>query len=311
MGGAHHPVLGFLGVMSAKNTAVNVLILTTYVSFLFYRRTGKRPTVSWARIGNLAQFAIFAAATGIVIFYGIYGYFVEAAVRIGFSVPQVGSVLVAMVAMTAIDIPLMRGAAAAGETLGAGAQQLAVLSDLHRRDLHLADGPDGLCTFGAAVHWRIYGVLADTSVDAFTPPRYATRSSPCACCCTSRWSPSSLARQPARQTDWGTEPSSGATHTHDNAVFHEGAVGQRGGGGVGATLFYTTSGQLSRRRRSSRRGDRDQQRDDPAELAKIGDKLAHDKGCADLPHHRLARRRAASLPDLAGWQSVRRRTFPG
>ena len=116
MGGTLHPILGYLGVMSAKNTAVNILILTTFMSFLLYRRTGKRPTVSWARIGNLAQFAIFAAATGIVIFFGVYGYFVEAAVRIGFSVPQVGSVLFAMVAMTAIDIPLMRGAEATGET---------------------------------------------------------------------------------------------------------------------------------------------------------------------------------------------------
>src|SRR6185436_4081919 len=54
--------------------------------------------------------SLIAAATGIVIFYGIYGYFVEASVRIGSSVYQVESVLFAMVAMTAIDIPLMRGA---------------------------------------------------------------------------------------------------------------------------------------------------------------------------------------------------------
>ena len=41
MGGWAHPVLGFLGVMSAKNTAVNILILTTFMSFLLYRRTGR------------------------------------------------------------------------------------------------------------------------------------------------------------------------------------------------------------------------------------------------------------------------------
>ena len=45
MGGTAHPILGFLGVMSAKNTAVNILILTTFMSFLLYRRTGKAPTV--------------------------------------------------------------------------------------------------------------------------------------------------------------------------------------------------------------------------------------------------------------------------
>ena len=52
MGGSAHPILGFLGVMSAKNTAVNILILTTFMSFLLYRRTGKLATVSWAKTGS-------------------------------------------------------------------------------------------------------------------------------------------------------------------------------------------------------------------------------------------------------------------
>ena len=46
MGGAQHPVVGNYGVMSAKNTAVNILILTTFMSFLLYRRTGKIATVA-------------------------------------------------------------------------------------------------------------------------------------------------------------------------------------------------------------------------------------------------------------------------
>ncbi len=104
MGGSTHPVLGFLGVMSAKNTAVNILILTTFMSFLLYRRTGKRPSVAWAKLGNTIQLAIFTGAALIVISLGIYGYFVEAAVRIGLSVPQVGSVLAAMVSITIIDV---------------------------------------------------------------------------------------------------------------------------------------------------------------------------------------------------------------
>ena len=78
MGGGTHPILGFLGVMSAKNTAVNILILTTFMSFLLYRRTGKIATVSWAKTGQAAQLLIFAAAAIFVIFLGVYGYFVEA-----------------------------------------------------------------------------------------------------------------------------------------------------------------------------------------------------------------------------------------
>jgi len=38
MGGAHHPLLGVFGVMSAKNTVVNIMILSTFLSFLIYRR---------------------------------------------------------------------------------------------------------------------------------------------------------------------------------------------------------------------------------------------------------------------------------
>src|SRR5262245_65980180 len=41
MGGAHHPLLGVLGVMSAKNTAVNLMILMTFLSFMFYKRVYK------------------------------------------------------------------------------------------------------------------------------------------------------------------------------------------------------------------------------------------------------------------------------
>ncbi len=170
MRGSLHPALGFLGVMSAKNTAVNVLILTTYVSFLFYRRTGKRATVSWAKLGNLAQFLIFVAATSTVIFYGVYGYFVEASVRIGFSIPQVGSVLAAMVSMTVIDVFLMRGAEETGETrwghIPAVSQYILIFIAVTFTWLM---GLMGYVRSGLRQHWHVYGVLPDSSPDAFTP----------------------------------------------------------------------------------------------------------------------------------------------
>ena len=144
MGGSSHPILGFLGVMSAKNTAVNILILTTFMSFLLYRRTGKVATVPWAKMGHAAQLAIFAAVAIFVIFLGVYGYFVEARVRIGLSVPQVGSVLFAMVSITAIDIFLFRGARTAEVRWGRDPGELPVRADLHRGHLHLAHGAHGL-----------------------------------------------------------------------------------------------------------------------------------------------------------------------
>jgi hypothetical protein len=88
MGGSSHPILGFLGSMSAKNTAGQHPDPDTFMSFLLYRRTGKVATVPWAKPATRS--ALHLRARGVfVIFLGVYGYFVEAKVRIGFSVPQV------------------------------------------------------------------------------------------------------------------------------------------------------------------------------------------------------------------------------
>jgi cytochrome bd-type quinol oxidase subunit 1 len=170
MGGSTHPVLGFLGVMSAKNTAVNILILTTFMSFLLYRRTGKTAVVPWAKMGHAAQLFIFAGAALIVISLGVYGYFVEATVRIGLSVPQVGSVLFAMVAITAIDIFLFRGAQRTGEVrwgkIPAISQYVLIFIAVTFTWLM---GLMGYVRSGLRQHWHVYGVIRDTSPDGFTP----------------------------------------------------------------------------------------------------------------------------------------------
>ncbi|HEU4892471.1 MAG TPA: cytochrome ubiquinol oxidase subunit I [Vicinamibacterales bacterium] len=170
MGGSSHPILGYLGVMSAKNTAVNILILTTFMSFLLYRRTGKVATVSWAKKGHTAQLAIFAAVAVFVIFLGVYGYFVEATVRIGLSVPQVLSVLFAMVAITAIDVFLFRGASRTGEVRWG---RIPVISQYVLIFIAVTFtwlmGLMGYVRSGLRQHWHVYGVIRDQSVDAFTP----------------------------------------------------------------------------------------------------------------------------------------------
>jgi cytochrome bd-type quinol oxidase subunit 1 len=170
MGGSSHPVLGYLGVMSAKNTAVNILILTTFMSFLLYRRTGKVATVTWAKAGHTAQLAIFASAALFVIFLGVYGYFVEATVRIKLSVPQVGSVLFAMVSITAIDVFLFRGARKTGEVrwgrIPAVSQYVLIFIAVTFTWLM---GLMGYVRSGLRQHWHVYGVMRDTSPDAFTP----------------------------------------------------------------------------------------------------------------------------------------------
>ena len=170
MRGSAHPILGFLGVMSAKNTAVNILILTTFMSFLLYRRTGKVASVAWAKTGHVAQLSIFAAVAIFVIFLGVYGYFVEATVRIGLSVPQVLSVLFAMVSITAIDIFLFRGAKKTGELrwgkIPAISQDALIFIAVTFTWLM---GLMGYVRSGLRQHWHVYGVIRDQSADAFTP----------------------------------------------------------------------------------------------------------------------------------------------
>jgi cytochrome bd-type quinol oxidase subunit 1 len=170
MGGSSHPILGYLGVMSAKNTAVNILILTTFMSFLLYRRTGKIATAAWAKKGHAAQLAIFAAVAIFVIFLGVYGYFVEATVRIKLSVPQVLSVLFAMVSITVIDIFLFRGAKKTGEVRWGRMPPISqyVLIFIAVTFTWLM-GLMGYVRSGLRQHWHVYGVIRDRSPDAFTP----------------------------------------------------------------------------------------------------------------------------------------------
>src|SRR5205814_7839351 len=71
MGGTHHPVLGFLGVMSAKNTAVNMMILTTFLSFVFYRRANKVSIRPWFWAGMIVKCVSLGFADGVVVVEGI------------------------------------------------------------------------------------------------------------------------------------------------------------------------------------------------------------------------------------------------
>ena len=170
MGGAHHPVLGVLGVMSAKNTAVNAMILTTYISFLLYRRSNKEATVAWAKTGMKVQLGIFVVTILFIVFLGIYGYFVEARVRIALSVPQVIAVLFAMISVTVIDIYLFRnarkrGAIRWGEMPARAQYALFFIAITFAWTMGLM----GYVRAGLRQHWHVFGVMLDTSPDAFTP----------------------------------------------------------------------------------------------------------------------------------------------
>jgi cytochrome bd ubiquinol oxidase subunit I len=170
MGGTHHPFLGVLGVMSAKNTAVNLMILTTFLSFLMYRRANLRPTVPWARTGTLIQGLLFATAAAVVVFYGVYGYFVTAIVRIGFSVYQVLAVLATIVAVIVIDVLLARGAESRGAIRwGQMPERSQYAIFVLVVTFTWLMGLMGFARSGIRQHWHIWEVMRDTSEFAATP----------------------------------------------------------------------------------------------------------------------------------------------
>jgi cytochrome bd-type quinol oxidase subunit 1 len=177
IGASHHPLLGVFGVMSAKNTAVNLIILTTFFSFLLYQRANKIETVTWARKGKIAQIAILGLASGIVIFFGIYGYYVPAAVRIGFSVYQVAAVLAAIIFVTLLSSFILRGATSLGEIewgkMPPRSQYTLILLAL---TIVILMGLMGYIRSATRADWHVYRVMRDTSVEAFTPTiAYATQ----------------------------------------------------------------------------------------------------------------------------------------
>jgi cytochrome bd-type quinol oxidase subunit 1 len=169
MGGSHHPFLGLFGVMAAKNTAVNLMILTTFISFMLYRRGNRIPTVRWATTGKLVQAGVVAAAAAVVLAYGVYSYYVPSNVRIGFSVYQVLAVLAAMTVFTAIDLPLFRGAREIGPIqwgrIPARAQYALFFLAITFTWLM---GLMGYIRSGIRQYWHVYGRVADESAHAYT-----------------------------------------------------------------------------------------------------------------------------------------------
>jgi cytochrome bd ubiquinol oxidase subunit I len=127
--------------------------------------------VSWARTGMLLQYVTFALAAAAVVGLGLGGYFVEAIVRIRrFSPMQVGSVLLCIVIVMAIDIPMFKRARSTGTirwgSIAPRSQYVLILLAVTFTWLM---GLMGFARSGIRQHWHVYGVMQDRSPDAVTP----------------------------------------------------------------------------------------------------------------------------------------------
>ncbi|MFQ5626566.1 MAG: hypothetical protein ACE5FM_07935, partial [Methyloligellaceae bacterium] len=160
-----------LGIMPAKNTAVNIMILFTAISFLIYRRANRIATVAWANTGNSVQAALFTAGILNIMILGVYhGYFTNTVYKVASSIPQVVTTLVIIIVSIVIDAFMYRGAREVAPL------KWGRIPDRAQYALFLLAvaftwlmGLMGYIRSGIRQHWHVFGVVRDNSPDAFTP----------------------------------------------------------------------------------------------------------------------------------------------
>ncbi|MEN8213226.1 MAG: cytochrome ubiquinol oxidase subunit I [Pseudomonadota bacterium] len=170
LGGSHHHILGPLGIMPAKNVAVNLMLIATFLSFQLYRRSDKVATVRWAPAGNALMVAIYVVAIANIIFLGVYyGYFTNTVYKVGSSVAQVASTLVIIISGIVIDTLMFRDA----KTLPSQWGRIPDRAQYALFALPIAFtwlmGLMGYVRSSVKTHWHVYTVMKDNSPDNFIP----------------------------------------------------------------------------------------------------------------------------------------------
>ncbi|MET0003022.1 MAG: cytochrome ubiquinol oxidase subunit I [Candidatus Thiodiazotropha sp.] len=170
LGGSHHHILGPLGIMPAKNIAVNLMLVVTFLSFQLYRRSDKVATVSWAPMGNALMVAIYIVAIVNIIFLGVYyGYFTNTVYKVGSSVAQVASTLVVIIAGIVLDTLMYKNA----KTLPSHWGRIPDRAQYALFALPIAFtwlmGLMGYVRSSVKTHWHVYTVMKDNSPDNYIP----------------------------------------------------------------------------------------------------------------------------------------------
>jgi cytochrome bd-type quinol oxidase subunit 1 len=171
MGGTHHPLLGVFGVMSAKMTVANLMILVTFMSFIMYWRAGKEETATWAKAAKAVMSGMMVVGGLAVIVLGVWGYFVPAIVRINyFSTSQVLIVLFVLVTFTPLTAALLKSARTTTEMVwGRMPPRAGYALVLNAVMVILLMTLMGYARSSSRVHWHIYGVMRDSSPYAYSP----------------------------------------------------------------------------------------------------------------------------------------------
>ncbi len=169
--GTYHPALGKLGVMAAKNTAVLLSYLATFLSFAIFRMSNKEAAVSWAKTGNRIRAWLIVVSSAGVLAIGIYSYYVSAAVRVKVLSPiQFAFFFVPLVALYVLDTYMYKGARIIGQPRWGKMperSQYALIAITVTFTWLM--GMLGYMRAGARQYWHVYGIMMNTSPDAYLP----------------------------------------------------------------------------------------------------------------------------------------------
>lgn len=169
--GAYHPALGNLGVMASKNTAVIISYLATFLSYAIFRNSNKEPVVPWAKTGRTIRAAIIVFSTLIVLILGVYSYMVPAATRVKVLSPiQFGAFFLSIIVLFILDNKMYKGAKVIGEPQWGKMPERSqyALIGITVTFTWLM-GMMGYMRSGGRQYWHVYGILKDTSPDAYLP----------------------------------------------------------------------------------------------------------------------------------------------
>lgn len=170
LGGSHHHLLGPLGIMPAKNIAVNLMLIFTFLSFQLYRRSDKVATVKWENAGNALMVAIYAVAIVNIIYAGVYyGYFTNTVYKVGSSVMQVASTLVVIISGVILDAFLYKKAKILpshwGQVSNRSQYALFALPIAFTWLMALM----GYVRSSVRTNWHVFTVMKDNSPDNYIP----------------------------------------------------------------------------------------------------------------------------------------------
>jgi hypothetical protein len=74
MGGQYHPVLKYLGLMPAKNAVVNFILLSTFFSFMLYRRANKSDAKPFSENAGIGKIVVPVALCVTLFLTGAYAW---------------------------------------------------------------------------------------------------------------------------------------------------------------------------------------------------------------------------------------------